>query len=136
MIKPILVPVEALRHKGRNRTERQWKIYNQSLQNKYVPPAHGPRAPHAVGEFSDKRTFHEQVMDLRDNKYKKNDEEYQELRQMLLSSNMIDDIFQERELKRIFEPETMEKEQKILQDKMTFKYKVNKLRNSLGEGIK
>lgn len=58
-----------------------------------MPPAHGPKLPGQVGEFKDKRSFHEQVLDIRDNNYKRKDEEYQELRQMLLSSNMIDDIF-------------------------------------------
>jgi len=28
VIKPILVPVEAMATKGRTRNERQWKIYN------------------------------------------------------------------------------------------------------------
>jgi hypothetical protein len=64
--------------------------------------------PKSVGEFSDK-TFYEQIYDLKDDKNLHKTREYQDLKQLLLTSDLVDDVFHERELKRIFEPEKLQK---------------------------
>ena len=47
-------------------------------------------------------------LDLREKKVSKRNPEYQDLKQ-ILEGSLVDDVFQERELKRIFEPESVPK---------------------------
>jgi hypothetical protein len=49
---------------------------------------------------------------------------------MLLSSNLIDDLFQERDLKRIFEPENTDMMQ-ALGKNLAAKYKIQKLAHDM-----
>ena len=49
---------------------------------------------------------------------------------MLLSSNLIDDLFQERDLKRIFQPEEMDM-MKSLGKNLAAKFKINKLAHDI-----
>jgi hypothetical protein len=106
IVKPILVPVEALEYKSPTKTENQWKIYNQVMnkRKRFVRNS----MPRRLGHFSDHKNFHEQILDLREKKLSKRNPEYQDLKQ-ILEGSLVDDVFQERELKRIFEPESVPK---------------------------